>query len=279
LRASYDPYSSADTSTLNEQFQEIAAAGIDEVIVSWWGKGSFTDSRLNGVTDAAKAHGVRVGIHIEKYDGRSPTTVASDLAYLKPKGYKDFWFFLATELPADQMRPVIDGAGDIRAMADMGFINGSRSGQADWAVTAHFTGIYVYNPIINPSSDFAAVCGLARQRSLLCAPPTSPGFTKMRWSNGTFTTAVNRNNGATYDAKWGGAIAASPDIVAITSYNEWHEGTQIEPAKSGACFNTVGCYLDYEGAYGQTGAAAPSAYMGRTRLWVDRYKATGTSGS
>ena len=32
---------------------------------------------------------------------------------------------------------------------------------------------------------------------------------------------------------WRGAVRARADLVTITSYNEWHEGTQIEPARSG----------------------------------------------
>jgi hypothetical protein len=274
VRQFQGPYSSSDPNTLNQQFAEIHDAGIDEVVVSWWGKGSFEDTRLGGVAEAAAAHGVRVGIHIETYGGRTPDSIGADITYLKAKGYKDFWIFLATSLPADQMAGVIDRAGDVRVMADMGFINGGRGGQADWAVAAHATGIYVYNPVINAPSDFAAICGLARQRSLLCAATASPGFTKSRWSNGTDHTFVDRANGATYDAKWNGVVSASADIAAITSYNEWHEGTQIEPAKA-FCTNN-GCYLNYEGAYGQSGDAAPLAYLGATRQWVDRFRATGS---
>ena len=42
-------------------------------------------------------------------------------------------------------------------------------------------------------------------------------------------------------------MRAAADIVTITSYNEWHEGTQIEPAQA------VGApYASYDGAYGLT---------------------------
>ncbi len=41
-----------------------------------------------------------------------------------------------------------------------------------------------------------------------------------------------RRNGATYDAMWRAALAAHADLVTITSYNEWNEGTQIEPAST-----------------------------------------------
>ncbi|MDE3026056.1 MAG: alpha-mannosidase, partial [Acidobacteriota bacterium] len=40
------PYSSGDPRTVDHQMAEIAAAGVDEVVVSWWGKGSVEDQRL-----------------------------------------------------------------------------------------------------------------------------------------------------------------------------------------------------------------------------------------
>ena len=34
----------------------------------------------------------------------------------------------------------------------------------------------------------------------------------------------------TYRVLWQEAIAARPDYVLITSWNEWHEGSEIEPS-------------------------------------------------
>jgi hypothetical protein len=39
-----------------------------------------------------------------------------------------------------------------------------------------------------------------------------------------------RWGGEVYRALWEEAIAASPDWVLITSWNEWHEGSEIEPS-------------------------------------------------
>ncbi|HID22466.1 MAG TPA: hypothetical protein EYP14_08700, partial [Planctomycetaceae bacterium] len=41
---------------------------------------------------------------------------------------------------------------------------------------------------------------------------------------------VPRRDGALYRMQWEEAIAAQPDWVLITSWNEWHEGSEIEPS-------------------------------------------------
>ena len=69
-----------------------------------------------------------------------------------------------------------------------------------------------------------------------------------------------RRNGATYDAMWRMAIAGGADRVTITSFNEWHEGTQIEPAAPPGRRGRYR-YLSYDGAWGLHGVAAEYAYL------------------
>lgn len=38
----------------------------------------------------------------------------------------------------------------------------------------------------------------------------------------------DRRNGEYYDQMWKSAIELDVPFISITSYNEWHEGTQIE---------------------------------------------------
>lgn len=41
---------------------------------------------------------------------------------------------------------------------------------------------------------------------------------------------VPRKNGATYHTSWDAAIASSPDWITISSFNEWFEGSMVEPS-------------------------------------------------
>ena len=74
------------------------------------------------------------------------------------------------------------------------------------------------------------------------------------------------------DAMWRAAIRAHADRVTVTSYNEWHEGTQIEPAAPGR--HNRYRYHSYEGAWGLHGRAAATSYLTRTRYWVDVLRKT-----
>ena len=109
------------------------------------------------------------------------------------------------------------------------------------------------------------MCASARMHNLLCAPSVGPGFDAERATGDT--RVQGRANGKTYDRMWRGAIRAGADVVTITSYNEWHEGTQIEPASA-----VGGPYSSYDGAYGLTGRAAERAYLDRTAAWVRTYR-------
>ncbi len=60
---------------------------------------------------------------------------------------------------------------------------------------------------------------------------------------------IDRNDGDTYDDLWDLCIDAEADWVLITSFNEWHEGTEIEPSEE----------------YGDL-------FIHRTNYWANKFK-------
>jgi len=229
---------------------------------------------LPDLIKAVKAAGLRLAIHLEPYVGRSPTTVASDLAYLRGLGITEVYVYQADTVgSATDWAPLVAAHRDMRFFAESGDLASMLSGSfADYARTAGFDGVYTYDAIRYGAAEMAATCGAARQRRLLCAPSVAPGFDARR-SGGARLGVVSAAGGVRYDTLGQAAFGAGADVVSVTSWNEWHEGTQIEPAVP-YCFASDGfCSPGYEGAYGKTGIPAQTAYMDRTAEWARRFRA------
>jgi glycoprotein endo-alpha-1,2-mannosidase len=249
------PYSSSDARVLAAQMTEIRAAGIDEVVVSWWGRGSDEDARLPLVVGAARAQGLLVGIHLEPYPGRSPQSVGADLQYLAGFGVRDVYVYHPRDFAASDWAAV-----NATAPTTMRLLAGTR--YAGFAAAGRFAGVYTYDFLTYSAGSFVRLCQEAHAMQLVCAPSVGPGYDGTRAGEPPVGRA--RQRGTTYDTLWGAALAASPDIVSITSFNEWGEGTQIEPAAAHAG------YSSYDGAWGLYGPAAQTAYLVRTAYWTAR---------
>jgi glycoprotein endo-alpha-1,2-mannosidase len=253
-------YSSADPSVLRAQMADIARTGVDEVVTSWWGRGSPEDDLLPAVVKSARDRGLAVGLHLEPYPKRTAESASTDLRYFQELGVRDVFVYEAALVPAEDWATALESIHGLRVFAHTRLVG--------WALRAGFGGIYTYTNA--DPDDFKRVCAQARAARLLCAPTVSPGFDGRRASN--IYRVQPRRNGATYDTRWRTALCAKPDLVTIASYNEWHEGTQIEPA-SAAPPGPRGMYRTYDGAYGLRGRAAERAYLTRTKYWVKRYRA------
>jgi glycosyl hydrolase family 99 len=247
-------YSSSDPSVLDAQMGEIQRAGIGEVVVSWWGRGSPEDERLPAVIQAARAHWLDVAAHLEPYTGRSVAETALDIEYLQTLGIRDFFVYHATDFPAAEWAQLNASLSGVRVFA--------QTPLAGWAKAGGFQGLYTYDTLTYRGPRFARMCNAAHKLGLLCLPSVGPGYSALRATGDT--RVLDRRGGATYDSMWRAAMRAGADITTITSYNEWNEGTQIEPACS-----RVG-YDNYAGAWGLRGLAAEDAYLNRTRYWMSR---------
>ena len=250
-------YSSTDARVLRDQMREIAAAGVDTLVASWWGPGSVEALRLPAVTAAAKTAGLKVAVHLEPWGGRTAATTRTAIDQLHAQGVDEFYVYDSTTIPdTDWATALADLPGHVHVYANTWL--------AGKAAAGGFQGLYPYDVVVYPSSSFRRVCTAAHKLFLACIPSVGPGFDSRRATG--LTTVISRRNGGRYDAMWQAASTAGADVISITSYNEWLEGTQIEPAR-----RTKG-YLAYDGAWGQQGGPAEQAYLARTRYWVDRLR-------
>jgi hypothetical protein len=255
-------YSSSDERVVQAQMREIHAAGIEEVVSSWWGWGSPEDIRLPMIAHAATQAGLAVAVHLEPYPGRDILSVQSDIEHLQSLGIKRFFVYQPFADIADAdwaaLRERIPG---IQLFAQTSLIG--------HAANAGFDGIYTYD-VLQSGAKFVQLCARAHAKHLSCLPSVGPGFDAQRATGDK--RLKPRRDGKTYDGMWQAAIKAAPDGVTITSYNEWHEGTQIEPARNTPPASAAKLTIEsYDGAYGLHGKLAPRAYLDRTRFWVAQY--------
>jgi glycoprotein endo-alpha-1,2-mannosidase len=245
-------YSSGSARTLRAQMHDLAVAGIDEVVSSWWGRGSVEASRLAAVRRDARRYRIRVAAQLEPYAGRTVSSIRDDLAYLRAHGIHDVYVYRAGDFPAADWRALNLQLTGMRVFGQTALVG--------FAARAGFAGFYTYDVLVYGGAKFERLCTEAHALGLLCAPSVGPGYDA---SAATSDMRVKpRDDGLTYDTMWRAALAADADIVTITSYNEWSEGTQIEPAGHG------GRYQSYDGAYGLHGRAAASAYIRETARWT-----------
>jgi hypothetical protein len=278
------PYSSRDPAVLASQMQELRSARIGVIAVSWWGQGSWDDKSLDGLFAAASSAGIRIAFHLEPYQGQTAASVAADIRYLlgrfgsSPALFRTsratsgsaslnpravFYLFGSSKLPPADLKAALNG---LRGTPEDSIVL-VHSPKAVSATRVGADGVYTYDAMASPDSfaGLAADCSAAR---LICSPSVAPGFDN-RQAVATGLIVVDRADGARYDAMWHAAVAARPAWVSVTSFNEWHESTQIEPA---ADFQGgTRTYTGYEGAYGTSAADAPDAYLARTAYWVGQF--------
>jgi hypothetical protein len=131
----------------------------------------------------------------------------------------------------------------------------------------HFDGLYSY-AALGPDLGNAYTWARSLPPETWYVPGVNPGFSGRRtgYSEDTY---VSRRDGASYRERWVAAldVGVEPAMVAITTFNEWHEGTQIEPAAAGATNGRGYTYEDYD-------ALPPEGYLTLTRQWVDRFHRT-----
>ena len=258
------PYSSADVAHLRGQLAAMRGAGIDAAVVSWWGRAGVSSGDSQGVrteaflarvfaaADAAAVAAVRVAPHLEPYAGRDAASVRADIAalsaahgaspsWLRVGGRRVFFVYDSYHLPPAEWARLLSPGGDLTVRGDAaldGFFIGlwlERDHGADLAA-GFFDGAYTYFASAGFSfgstpAHWPAMRAEADAAGLLFVPCVGPGYddTRIRPWNAAATRA--REAGGYYSRMWAAALAAKPTAVGVTSWNEWGEGTQIEPAE------------------------------------------------
>ena len=281
-------YSSMDPAVVANHFAWLREAGVGVIITSWWGRGSYEDQAVPLLLDTAAQYGIKVAFHIEPYSGRTADRLVDDITYLydrygdHPAFYrtqepgrwspdqrnKGLFFVWAIGAPDSESQPVEAtywqvAMDEIHALPDGALVIANTT-LPDWVDGGHFDGLYNYATLqLEQQGGFAWAQGLPPEAWYV--PSVIPGFSARRigYSEDTY---VPRQDGATYENQWNAALSTGvePQMVTITSFNEWHEGTEIEPIATGADNGRGYTYADF-------GTQPPGGYILLTRDWVERF--------
>ncbi|MEV4760901.1 discoidin domain-containing protein [Micromonospora sp. NPDC049559] len=270
-------YDSGDLAgAVRQHMAWIRQSGAGVIVYSWWGQGSYEDQLAAGVLAEASREGIKVAWHLEPYQGRTAESTVADINYINSRYGASPAFFRDPEHGNRAAFYVFESLRitDWSALDQVSAGNIVLTQTTDTSKAAHFGGMYTYDGIAGATAPgWAGAGAYCKANGLVWAPSVAPGYLDDRAVPGNTTPTVDRAGGAAYDRQWNNAldpaIGGDPTWVSVTSFNEWHEGSVIEPASSTppAGFG----YQTFEGAYGRTGAAAETAYLDRTAYWVDRF--------
>jgi glycoprotein endo-alpha-1,2-mannosidase len=285
-------YSSNDPETIAAHMQHLRQAGIGVLVFSWWGAGDFSDRVVPQLLPIAAEQGIQVAFHIEPYPGRSAASVRENLKYLidtygdSPAFYRSrelgnrplVYLYDSYLIPAQEWATILapDRPDTIRGTAYDAAMIGLwvKSGDGEFMKEGHFDGFYTYFATEgftygSTPANWQTMMDWAKENRMVFIPSVGPGYddTRIRPWNGK--NQRDRRQGEYYDEMFQAALEVNPPIVSITSFNEWHEGTQIEPSVPKRIEDYT--YLDFS-------PLAPDDYLERTRHWVERFREQQQSG-
>jgi hypothetical protein len=262
-------YNSDDGAVIARHIEQARAAGLDGFAVHWLAAGDRTDSNLRQVLHRAPdGFGATVTFLYHLLPGVNQQGVIDALRYVISLYSQHPRFFRAAGKPvilfADLYR--VPDANGTRPASDQEVSTALATWQAirqavdpdhqTWWVAeglqagylALFDGLYVYkvdhaccpNAYQSASRWAGWVWDWARRsgQPKLWAATVMPGWddlnsaqvqcTDLRVSSEPF--ARDRADGAYYEQTWEAALASDPDFVLVHSFNEWVEGSYIEPS-------------------------------------------------
>lgn len=276
-------YSSNNPEIISKHMEQMKEAGIGVIAISWWGKNSFTDKSVKRYLDIAHQYDLKLCFHIEPVY-KTTEQFKEQIEYLTSAynehpalfKYKEkplYYIYDSGKVKYPEWNKLLaaDGEKSIRnTRYDAWYIGmWERERDSGFILKSGFDGFYTYYASEGfmygcTSSNWQHMANFARENNLLFIPCAGPGYVDTRIRPWNTRNTQKREMGKYYENMFMNAVNVDPDFIGITSFNEWHEGTQIEPAvpKSIPTFT----YEDYGPD------TDPMFYIKKTRALIDKYK-------
>lgn len=256
-------YSSADLRVIETHMYQMRKAGVGVVCVSWYPSGMADDEGfppdplILPLLNVAQAYSMQVTFHIEPYKGRSPQTVINDMKYIVKNYSKHPAFYKLNRTDSRGGKgslPLVyvydsylNTASEWATVLQPGRPGSIRGTDVDCTVLAllvdrshqksivdgGFDGFYTYFAANgfsygSTTKHWGTLAAFARKNNLIFVPSIGPGYDDVQVRPWNKRNKQSRQNGAYYKEMFQAAMGAGAELISLTSFNEWHEGTQIE---------------------------------------------------
>ncbi len=226
-------YDSSNPTIMAAHIEAMKWGGIQAGIASWWGQGTPTDGRMPALLAAAAGKGFSWTAYYEPEGIGDPTSaqIGSDLVALGRYAADPNWLRVAG-------KPVlfVYGSGsDGCAMADRW---AAAPGRGNWYVVLKvFSGYLACANQPDSWHQYGPASREDRQGSFSFS--ISPGF----WKS-TETTPRLARDPVAWNQNVCDMLASGAQWQLVTTFNEWGEGSAVEPATEWQSASGYGRYLD-----------------------------------
>lgn len=247
-----ETYRSTDRAAIARHVRQAQSAGIDALVVSWLGTGNQTDWNLSTMLSVAAETGFKVSLDFETNSPflhsqsdivqalkHAMSTHAGHPNFLRYQGKPVIFFWRLAGVPTNPGQTPLQAWESIRNQVDPNRSTIWIAEGTDISYQQVFDGHHLYS--IAWSRDVGYTLGDWGNRirnyntrngcNRLWVATVMPGYNDLLTGRPD-AFVRDRQGGAFYNSCWDAAIASQPDMVIITSFNEWVEGSQIEPSVS-----------------------------------------------
>lgn len=239
-------YSSSDEKTMLNQIKLAKANGLDGFITSWDGPNTYSDKNFKKFLNLSLKNKFKSAIYYETLTSSGPRSEEEIYQHLKyaiqiygnhPAIFKVFGkpliaIWASNEIPILKWNKIIKRLRTEKL--DAAFIAMS----FDIANLELFDGVHQYGVILidDLEKEYQVVSRIVKNYHLfggkqkIWIATIQPGYDE-RKIPGRPGFHKDRNEGKFYEQTFNAALKSNPELIFLTSWNEWWENSHIEPGK------------------------------------------------